>query len=179
MGGTRCTRCAIDVPDDAERCPKCLRSSSLASATTSSTGPSIGWGALRREREAPLGWAPTIMAIGFLVIVAFATYAVQSDLPDWAVMRWSSIGALALVYGFKRELDAIGLARTLGVFLVVCLVGALVVVGCAVLVALWLSHASWKPPTPILFVLGWAPSIVFVVGTWWVARRLDRARLEG
>lgn len=116
------------------------------------------------------------MAVGFLVILGFAGYAAKSELPDWAVMRWSSVGALALIYGFKRELDAIGVARTIGVFLAVCLFGATIIGGSTVLLVLWADHTTSRPSEAVIWALAIAPSIVFVGGTWWVSRRLDRAR---
>jgi hypothetical protein len=61
------------------------------------------------------------------------------------------------------------------VFLAVCLTGALVVGGTGVLLVLGLDRGSTLP-RPVVLAIEIAPAIGFVVGTWWVSRRLDAGR---
>lgn len=173
----RCSRCAIDVDDDLERCPKCLRTTTLVKSVKGAKSVKGGaaavetWGALPREADVALGRAPTIMAIGFLVIVlgAFLTTRVDANASDRDFARWTVLGVLPIAYGFQREIRAIGVVRTLVVFVTVCLAGA-TLGGGVVAIVVWL-----EPSTNATIALALAAALLFVGATWAVSRALDRA----
>jgi hypothetical protein len=124
----RCSACLVDVADEAPRCPKCLRQSTLKSPRhLEEQDPS----AAQRPRFPAAGFA-AFAAVGWLFILAVVTYV---DEERWLVehraaatgMRVLTGLLLFAVYGGARSLGTWrALAATIGAVAGAAAVAALV-----------------------------------------------------